>query len=240
MHVNKSGVFMAEFQYHIVKSCATPSKLVVFLHGYTSNAQDVIPYAETLGQHLDNVVIVVPEADMVSERRPDKKQWYALTDIDPDKLRRNPQTSTADIIEIYNRAGPRISAVAKRINRFINELQKKYHIANKQTYILGFSQGAMIAIYAGLTRRYQLGGIFPFAGIVCGKDLLEKELSSYPEVYLFHGTSDLSVQYKTLEFTKDWLQNHNVDWVAMEYDGIEHKLIEDEMIDAAEIIKHSR
>lgn len=230
---------MAEFQYHIVKNCTTPTKLVVFLHGYTSNADDVIPYAEILKNHLPDAVIAVPEADMVSERRPDKKQWYALTDIDPDKLRRNPQTSTDDIIEIYNRAGPRISAVAKRVNRFITELQQKYHITNKHTYMMGFSQGAMIAIYAGLTRRYQLGGIFPFAGIVCGKDMLEKEQSSHPEVYLFHGTSDLSVQYKTLEFTKEWLKSHNVDWVAMEYDGIEHKLIEEEMLDAAEIIKHS-
>jgi hypothetical protein len=42
-----------------------------------------------------------------------------------------------------------------------------------------------------------------------------------------------------LEFTKEWLQNHNVDWVAMEYDGIEHKLITDEMIDAAKIINRS-
>lgn len=230
---------MAEFQYKIINNCPKPTKLVIFLHGYTSNADDVIPYAQTLAQHLDNAMIVVPEADMPSERRPDKKQWYALMDIDPERLRRKPDTSTEDIIEIYNRAGPRISAVAKRINRFITDLQKEYHICNRQTYILGFSQGAMIAIYAGLTRRYELGGIFPFAGIVCGVDLLEKEQNAHPEVYLFHGTSDLSVQYKTLEFTKEWLQNHNIDWVAMEYDGIEHKLIEDEMLDAAEIIRRS-
>jgi phospholipase/carboxylesterase len=230
---------MSEFQYQVIKSCSKPQKLVIFLHGYTSNADDVMPYAKTLATHLNNAIIVVPEADMASERRPDKKQWYALMDIDPEKLRRKPETSTEDIIEIYNRAGPRISAVAKRINRFISALQKEYHITNRQTYIMGFSQGAMIAIYAGLTRRYELGGIFPFAGIVCGKDMLEKEQSAHPEVYLFHGTSDLSVQYKTLEFTKEWLQNHNVDWVAMEYDGIEHKLITDEMIDAAKIINRS-
>ena len=80
------------------------------------------------------------------------------------------------------------------------------------------------------------GGVFSFAGIVCGKDMLEKELASRPGVYLFHGTSDLSVQYKTLDFTKEWLDRHDIDWEAIEYDGIEHRLIEDEMKDAAEII----
>ena len=228
---------MAEFQYKIITNCAIPKKLVVFLHGYTSMADDVMPYAKILSNHLKDAVIIVPEADMVSEKNPEKKQWYALIDIDPYRLRRQPDTSTEDIVEIYNRAGPRISAVAKRINRFISALQREYHISNRQTYIMGFSQGAMIAIYAGLTRRYALGGVFPFSGIVCGKDLLEKELSAHPEVYLFHGTGDLVVQYKTLEFTKEWLQNHNVDWVAKEYDGIEHKLIEDEIVDAAKIIQ---
>jgi phospholipase/carboxylesterase len=228
---------MSEFQYKIIKKGTTPKKMVVFLHGYTSNADDVLPYAQTLAEYLTDTIIVIPEADMPSERKSGKKQWYALVDLDPEKLRRKPDTSTADIIEIYNRAGPRISAVAKRINHFITDMQKMYHISNRQTFVMGFSQGAMIAIYAGLTRRYELGGIFPFAGIICGVDMLEKEQNSCPEVYLFHGTSDLSVQYKTLEFTKDWLQNHNIDWVALEYDGIEHKLIEDEMIDAAGIIE---
>lgn len=230
---------MSEFQYQAIATDKKISQLVFFLHGYTSDAGDVVPYAQTLSHYLKNALIIIPEADMVSERRPDKKQWYALYDLDPDKRRRKPETSTDEIIEIYNKTGKRISAVAKRLNRFISALQKEYHIRNKNTFIMGFSQGAMLAIYAGLTRRYNLGGIFPFSGIVCGKDLLEKEMISRPEVYLFHGTKDLSVQYKTLEFTKDWLEQHDISWFAIEYDGIEHKLTEDEMKDAAEIINRT-
>jgi phospholipase/carboxylesterase len=230
---------MCDFLYKEIKTSSQPSKLVIFLHGYASCAGDVIPYAQKLSEHLENAVLIVPESDMCNERHPDKKQWYALADIDPERRRRKPETSTAEIIDIYNKTGPRISAVAKRINHFITVLQKRYHISNKNTYVMGFSQGAMLAIYAGLTRRYNLGGIFPFAGIVCGKDLLEKEQISHPEVYLFHGTSDGAVQYKTLEFTKDWLQKHDISWEAIEYDGIEHNLIDEEMIDAAEIINRS-
>ena len=230
---------MSEFKYQSIATDKDICRLVIFLHGYTSNADDVMPYAQTLASYLKHTLIVVPESDMVSERRDDKKQWYALYDLDPNKRRRLPETPTADIIEIYNKTGQRISKVAKRLNRFISELQKKHHIRNKNTFIMGFSQGAMLAIYAGLTRRYNLGGIFPFAGIVCGKDLLEKEITARPEVYLFHGTKDLSVQFKTLEFTKEWLEQHDISWAAIEYDGIEHKLTEEEMADAAEIINRS-
>lgn len=231
---------METFNYKKIKTAGSVSKLVIFLHGYTSNIDDVYPYAEMLAGYLRNVLIVIPESDMESERREGKKQWYALQDLDPDKKRRKPETSTDEIIEIYNKTGERISAVAKRINRFISLLQKEYHVSNKNTYIMGFSQGAMLAIYAGLTRRYKLGGIFPFAGIVCGKDLLEQEIVSHPEVYLFHGMQDLSVQYKTLDFTKEWLIKHNISWEALEYEGIEHKLTKAEMQDAAEIINRNR
>lgn len=215
------------------------SRLIVFLHGYNSTIADVEPYAVMLAEKLAGALIVVPEAREVCERNPLKKQWYALTDVDPERRRRKPETSTDEIVAIYNRTGQRISKAAKEINRFITALQKQYGIANKNTYVMGFSQGAMLAIFAGLTRRYKLGGVFPFAGIVCGKDTLEKELTSKPDVYLFHGTGDLSVQYKTLDFTKEWLETHGISWEAVEYDGIEHKLIEDEMEDAAEIIMRS-
>ncbi|MBR2273389.1 MAG: dienelactone hydrolase family protein [Alphaproteobacteria bacterium] len=227
---------MTVFSYKIIETTKPITKLVVFLHGYTSNAEDIIPYAQILAQNLTHTLIVVPEADMPSERKPDKKQWYALLDIDPMRRRKDPLTPTNEIVEIYNKAGPRISAVARRLNRFITQLQRLYHIRNKNTFVMGFSQGAMLALYVGLTRHYVLGGIFPFAGIICGKDLLEKEQVSHPEVYLFHGTGDFAVQYKTLDFTKKWLDNHHIAWTALEYDGIAHKLIIDEMLDAAHII----
>ena len=227
---------MNTYKYKAFQAGKKVAKLIVFLHGYNGCIEDVEPFAEMLSAYLPDALVVVPEADMQSERNPLKKQWYALVDIDPDRKRRNPETSTAEIVEIYNKTGTRISEAAKKMNAFISQLQKELKVKNKDTYIMGFSQGAMMAIYVGLTRKYELGGVFPFAGIVCGKDMLEKELASRPEIYLFHGTKDLSVQYKTLDFTKDWLDRHDIDWEAIEYDGIEHKLIEDEMEDAAEII----
>lgn len=230
---------MADFVYKAFGQMENASKLVVFLHGYNSYIADVEPYALMLAEKLSDTVIIVPEADMPCERNPLKKQWYALTDVDPDRRRRKPETPTDEIVAIYNKTGKRISKTAKEINRFITQMQKQFHITNKNTFVMGFSQGAMLAIFAGLTRRYKLGGVFPFAGIVCGKDTLEKELVSRPDVYLFHGTSDLSVQYKTLAFTKEWLEEHDINWEAVEYHGIEHRLIEDEMEDAAEIIMRS-
>ncbi|MBR5598963.1 MAG: hypothetical protein IKW39_02875 [Alphaproteobacteria bacterium] len=214
-----------------------PKKLIVFLHGYNSCIEDLLPYANILEKELNDVIIAIPMADLVCERNNLKKQWFGLNDIDPTRKRRNTETSIDEIIEIYNNTGDLISNVSKKINSFVSALQKEYKIKNKDTYIIGFSQGAMIAIYAGLSRRYKVGGIFSLAGIISGKDMLDKELSSRPNVYLFHGTSDVCVQYKTLNFTKKWLDNHKVYWEAFEYDGIDHRITNEEINEVVKIIK---
>lgn len=153
---------MSVYKYKAFKSGSKVSRLIIFLHGYNSCIEDVEPFAEMLLQHLDNTLVVMPEADTQSERNPLKKQWYALVDVDPDRKRRKPETPTDEIVEIYNRTGPRISETAKKMNAFISSLQKELKIKNKDTYVMGFSQGAMLAMYVGLTRKYELGGVFPF------------------------------------------------------------------------------
>ena len=81
---------MSVYKYKAFKSGSKVSRLIIFLHGYNSCIEDVEPFAEMLLQHLDNTLVVMPEADTQSERNPLKKQWYALVDVDPDRKRRKP------------------------------------------------------------------------------------------------------------------------------------------------------
>lgn len=227
---------MQEFKFSVIENDGDIRKLVIFLQGYNSSVEDIRPYADSLLKQLQNSAIVIPVPPIVSVRNPLKRHWFALSDIDPDKRRRLPSTSTPEIVEIYNRTGRRISEVARRMNIFITQMQEHYRVTNENTFIIGFSQGAMLAIYTALTRLQPLGGALPIAGIICGKDMLEKELAARPTIYLFHGKKDISVQYKTLAFTKQWLDNHNIYWEAFEYKDLEHHLTYDEMAEAAQII----
>ena len=230
---------MNDFVYQKIQNSAHPLKLVVFLHGYISYAADVLPFMHLLEEQVHDALIVVPESEMACEISQFKKQWFGLKDIDPTRQRHNPDLSVCDIINIYNKMGVHISKVASRVNRFISQMQREYGISNKNTFLMGFSQGAMLALYTGLTRRYQLGGIFSFAGVICGKDSLEKELKAKPNVYLFHGTKDGLVQYKTCAFTQKWLEDHHIVQKTFKYKDLEHKLTPEEMADAALIINQS-
>lgn len=69
---------MSVYKYKAFKSGSKVSRLIIFLHGYNSCIEDVEPFAEMLLQHLDNTLVVMPEADTQSERNPLKNSGMLL------------------------------------------------------------------------------------------------------------------------------------------------------------------
>ena len=125
------------------------------------------------------------------------------------------------------------------MNEFISEMQGLYGVNDENTYVIGFSQGAMMAIYTSLSRKQKVGGCIALSGIVAGKDCLEKELHSRPDVYMFHGKDDVTVQYKTLNFSLDWLKAHNVNVKVFRIDDLPHIINPSELVQVADIINKS-
>lgn len=225
LYINKC--FNAENNY---------SKLVIFIHGYNANISDIETYAELLTTKNSKLLVITPEAPFICEKNNSKHQWYSLWEHDPKDERRNPATSLSRLSDIYDRYGNSISDTAKNINQFIDDMQKQYNINDDNTYIIGFSQGAMIALYTALTRKNKVASCFSIAGVIAGKSLLEQELKSKPDVFLFHGKDDVTVSYKTLDNTIKWLSDNNVNVQDFRYDNLAHKIIDDEIIKIAELI----
>ncbi len=227
---------MYDFKYLTFNNDNKISNIVFFIHGYNAHTDDFADKLELLASKLTNTLIVVPISNMASEKNKKKKQWFSMMDIDPTRERKNPSLKVAEVVDIYNKFGDRIHSTANDLNQFISKIQTQYNINDNKTYLMGFSQGAMIALYTAYTRSNLLGGVFSIAGIICGKDILEKELKSRPKTYLMHGKSDVWVQYKTHNYTKCWLKNHNIDFKSFKYDDTDHFLTAQEILDIAEII----
>lgn len=225
LYINKC--FNAENNY---------SKLVIFIHGYNACISDIEPYAELLINKNSKLLVVTPEAPFVCEKNQNKRQWYSLWEHDPKDERRNPETPLSILSDIYDRYGNSISNTAKNINQFIDEMQKQYNIDDDNTYIIGFSQGAMIALYTSLSRKNKIAACFAIAGVIAGKSLLKQELKSKPNVFLFHGRDDITVSYKTLDNTIAWLSDNNINVQDFRYDNLAHKITDDEIIKIAELI----
>ncbi|MBQ8481504.1 MAG: hypothetical protein IJ532_03115 [Alphaproteobacteria bacterium] len=213
-----------------------PLKLIVFLHGYNGTVADHQYAVDWICRKLKDSVVIVPQAPQVSDKNPQKKQWFGMLKYDAANTRANPETSVEEIFSIYNQAANEIKHCADSVNKFIDEMQKKFSIANDKTYLLGFSQGAMLTIYTALSRQNPLAGAFSLSGLIAGADLLDKDIKSYPPLWLLHGENDLKVQYKTLPHSIEWLKNHRINPQVITYADLAHKICEAEIEEIAKVV----
>ena len=213
-----------------------PKKLVVFIHGYNGSPEAIDYAVQWLRQKLKDAVLVVPRAPFVCEKDKANLQWLSFFKEDPQIRFRQPETPIKEIFDIFSRLAADFRQVAKQMNDFITEQQKLWQIDDAHTYLAGFSQGAMITIYTALTRPQKLAGAVAIAGIVPGRGVLENEICSRPPFLILHGRDDVTVQYKTLPQTLQWFDAQGIDKQVVEFDGLAHRMSEDEIQRMADFI----
>lgn len=228
---------MLKYNYYQV---GKPLKLLIFLYGYNSTADDYQYATDRLLAKISNAVVVIPQAPQTSEKNPLKYQWFGMQKYDPENKRTQARTSVEEIFSIYNKAQKDVSDCAQTVNQFIDDMQKQYGNDNTSTYLIGFSQGAMLALYTALCRPQKLAGAFCLSGLAAAADLLAKNINSAPKIYLFHGKKDMKVQYKTLPHSVKWLQTHGINPQVQIYDELAHKICEAEINIIAEQINNAR
>lgn len=148
-----------------------PSSLVVLLHGYGSNGEDLISLAPYWSKALPNTQFVSPNAPEPVPMAPGGYQWFPISRLDP----REVETGVA-----------RASGV---LEKFIDRELERYQIAPERLALVGFSQGTMMALHVGL-RRQRLGAILGFSGALPAAGKLKEEAKSKPPVLLVHGDQD--------------------------------------------------
>lgn len=228
---------MSHFDNKYYKIGEKPKNLVIFVHGYNGTPEAVDYAVQWLRGYLKDSVLIVPRAPQVCEKNEENLQWLSFYQVDPEARFRNTDTSTVDIFGIFDALAPSFAEVASEMNAFINEMQDKFAIDDAHTYLMGFSQGAMITLYTALSRKQKLGGAIMVAGIVAGRPQLEKDIRSKPPLLVLHGQDDTTVQFKTLPHTLAWLEEHGVRYECHTYPNLAHRMNEAEMKKAADFIE---
>jgi len=149
--------------------------LVIFLHGYGSDGNDLIGIADSLAEHLPNTTFLSPNAPERCANNPMGYQWAPVPWLDG---------STEEAAQ-----KGQVEAV-KLLNAYLDEVAIAEGISAKRTILFGFSQGTMMALHVGPRRAVQLAGIAGFSGMLLHPELLEDEATSKPPILLVHGDSD--------------------------------------------------
>jgi len=154
-------------------SGGSPKQLVVLLHGYGADGNDLISLGQHWRQLLPDAAFVSPNAPQPCAGNPfGGRQWFELTFRDPGERWRGVQWA------------------APALHAFLDEELASLGLTDHALALVGFSQGTMMALHVGLRRARPLAGIVGFSGLLAGPEHLAAGLVSRPPILLIHGDSD--------------------------------------------------
>ncbi len=201
-------------------SCGKPVYLVVLLHGHDSDGQTLINHALNWAPTMPKAEFLAAEPGMARDGVPSGRQWFDMADASPDKMIKG------------------IKTVAPLLDNFLDEMLAKRRLPESHLALVGFSQGAMLALHVGLRRPKQMAAIAAFSGAVFDLDSLSSEIRSKPPVLLIHGESDPVVPFVTMTDTKSVLKAHGVPVKSLKRPGLRHEMDDDGVIAAGEFLTH--
>jgi len=151
------------------------SKLIFLLHGYGSNKDDLISIAPELAQYIPDALFISPNAPEIledSEYMAEAYQWFSLKDRAEEKMLNGAKKASV------------------RLESFILDQIKKFNLSLHDIALIGFSQGAMMAMHLGLRLQHQIRGIIGYSGLLIAPSKLKEEIISRPPIALIHGIED--------------------------------------------------
>ena len=149
-------------------------KIVLFLHGYGANGEDLINIASEWIDILPNTIFYSPNAPFVCDINPSGYQWFKLFERTEKELNNG-----------LKECGP-------YLNQFIDHILKKHKLGINNLLIVGFSQGTIISLYHLIRRKIACAGVIGFSGLY----FEEKELTvdiNFP-ILLYHGKDDQVIE----------------------------------------------
>ena len=152
-------------------------QLVVFLHGYGADGNDLIEIGRAWQGAMPHAAFVSPHAPYPCSQSPMGREWFPLTDRAQNERWRGACN-----------AGP-------ILDQFLDAELKRRNLPPSALALVGFSQGTMMALHVGLRRTVAPFAIVGYSGIlVLDPDAkpksVEAEIKARPPTLLIHGDGD--------------------------------------------------
>jgi phospholipase/carboxylesterase len=161
-------------------------QLVVFLHGYGADGNDLIGLGREWARVLPNAAFVSPNAPEACGMAPTGRQWFNLTMRNPGEIGRG------------------VAQAAPTLNAFLDVELERLRLPSRSLALVGFSQGTMLALAVGLTRNPAPAAIVGYSGALAAIESLP-ELGNGPAVLLVHGDMDEVIPVDAMMIAREQL-----------------------------------
>lgn len=129
-----------------------------------------------------------------------------------------------------------IRAAAETLDCFLDAILAKRRLPPSNLALVGFGEGACLALEVGLRRPQPPAVIMAFSGAFTGTETLGTKLRSKPPVLLIHGDADEIVPYPSLAKTKELLKAEGIEVKSMTRKGVGHALDDDAVLVAGDYL----
>lgn len=161
------------------KGPSPATALVVFLHGYGADGADLLGLADVLAEHLPGVAFMAPDAPEPCTGNPFGRQWFAIPWLDGS----SEATAAAGLL-----------AATGDLDGWLDAVLAAEGLTPDRLVLVGFSQGAMMALHTAPRRAAAVAGIVAISGRLLAPDRLD-EVATKPPVLLIHGDRDEVVPF---------------------------------------------
>ncbi|QXP62690.1 MULTISPECIES: alpha/beta hydrolase [unclassified Polaribacter] len=191
---------MSDLQYIVrqPKTIAENPPLLILLHGYGSNEQDLFSFAEELPDEFLIISAQAPNALGAGSYA-----WYAINFDDVNGKFSDLKQAKESI---------------DKIAIFIDEIKAKYNTASDKTFLLGFSQGAILSYSLSFFYPNKVQHVIALSGYI-NTELLPASISKEikTDYYCSHGSVDQVLPIEWARKSKPFLDSLDFKNVYSEY-----------------------
>jgi phospholipase/carboxylesterase len=183
------------------------SHLILFLHGYGSNGENMITLANEFAKDLPDAHFISPNAPQsLDDHYYEGYQWFSLENYEPKVI------------------FPQIIRANNFIDGFIDAQLKRLELKHQNLILVGFSQGSMMAMYNSLHAPKKVAGVVAYSGRLILPTVLSDKINSKPPICLIHGTEDPVVPFNYMIEAQNILRQLQIPFEAHTIDGLEHHI----------------
>jgi phospholipase/carboxylesterase len=186
------------------------TSLVVFLHGYGADGADLLGLADALGPHLPDTAFAAPDAPEPC-RGGYGRQWFPIPWLDGSS-------------EALAAAG--LAAASVDLNAYLDQQLAAHSLSADRLCLVGFSQGAMMAMHVAPRRARAMAGVAAISGRLLEAERLG-EVTSRPPVLLIHGDQDEVVPFGNMAYAGQMLTEAGFETYGHVMKGTGHGIAQD-------------
>jgi phospholipase/carboxylesterase len=166
-------------------------KLVIFIHGYGSNGDDLIGLAPYFKDALPNTAFLSPNAPSPVPNSYNGYQWFSIWDCTPWQIEQGLRNVTPALVD------------------YITAQTQRFNLTMRDVALVGFSQGTMLSLHIGLRHINGLAGVIGYAGAMLTPETFSKEKQNpLPPVLLVHGMMDNVVPWAASQMAGEMIRTN--------------------------------